>query len=366
MRKTFQLLIVVIIVLVGYIVLDFVQSRADEKLFQEELKSTIQGQVITNETINQGIAKEILVKMPWPSFEGNTTSKTVSPTEAIVKSQLRLNGIIIDPPRPATAFIEDTVSKQSGWYIENERINEWTIIKITADEVTLRNDSGEIARLTIERSWGADLTQGVVNIVKGAKDIISMASPLNMSDLANIIEPMLKKDVPTEQFRPQIKALINTVPRKVIEDQLQAVGIAPSEIPPDTDLTDYAMKLLTIGRNEQVATTGAVVELSFSLQVNKNNSPMTPTNTFPTGKYRIYTCFPNKDALKGMPKVIIRWNNQTSGETVSMKLHQLDANAPYNFIWLEQKDGWTSGQYEVELFRVNTAEKVASGTYRVE
>ncbi|MFA5795218.1 MAG: hypothetical protein WC980_09185 [Candidatus Brocadiia bacterium] len=366
MKRTFQLLIVVIIVLGGYIVLDFVQSRADEKLFQKQLETSVTGPAISNETINRGIAKEILVKMPWPSFEGTNVGKPVSQADVVVKSQLRLNGIIIEPGRPATAFIEDLISKQSGWYIENERLNEWIIVKITEDEVTLRNNAGEISRLTIERTWGAAITNSVVDLVKGAQNIVNMASPANMADMAKIIEPMLKKDVPIEQLRPQIQAIINTLPRKVIEDQLQTLGIAPSEIPPDTNLTDYAIKLLAIGRNEQVTISGAVVDMLFSLQVNKDNSPMTPTKILPIGKYRIYACFPNKDALKGISKAIIRWNNQTSGETVSMKLHSLDPNAPNNFIWLEAKEGWTRGTYEVELFRVNTAEKVASGIYRVE
>ena len=366
MKRTYQILVMIIVILMAYLVVDFFQGRAEVTAYQEQLGKITAGPSgpTTDSSIgagNKNIFGDLATLFGKPQ---NQPATTINPT---VKAPLKLNGFIAEAGKPTIAIITHTTDNNfSGWYKSGERLGEWEIISIDADKETImiRNNAGVIDTITMG-GWGTGLIDRITAGYEAAKDTIQTAP--EMANIKAVAEAWMDKSVPIEQIRPKMKALIESLPPRFIDEGLKAQGMSRDDISKDMDLTDYAVRILQIGRNEQIPTVANPLAITFALQVNADNSPMTPTNVFPAGKHRIYACFPNKDVLKGVTKVIARWTNQTTAEAVRVQPYQLNSAAPYNFIWMEKKtEEWQRGTYSVELFKVGTAEKIAGGVYRVE
>lgn len=366
MRRTYQILVMIIAVLVAYLVVDFFQGRAEVAAYQGKLGEIVSGppgRETGSSTVPGG--KNISGDL-GSLFWGKNTAQPVAVNPA-VKAPLKLNGFIAEIGKPTIAIITHTADNNlSGWYRQGERIGDWQIISIDADKETVevRNTAGVTETIDMG-NWVAGLVGQAANVIQGAKEVIQVAP--EMANIKAVAEAWMDRSVSIDEIKPKLKALINSLPPGLIDEGLKAQGMSRADISKDMDLADYAVRILQIGRNESVPAVTNPVEITFALQVNADNSPLTPTNSFPAGKHRIYACFPNRDALKGATKIIARWTNQTTAEAVRVQPYQLNPTVPYNFIWIEKKtEEWQRGTYSVELFTVGTAEKIAGGVYRVE
>jgi tetratricopeptide (TPR) repeat protein len=88
----------------------------------------------------------------------------------------------------------------------------------------------------------------------------------------------------------------------------------------------------------------------FSTEVNKDNSPISPSDSFKIGTKRIYASFANSGSLKGFSKLITQWTNTKTKEVVCLDKKTLDPKAKFNYIWVDMNNGWQVGKYKVELF----------------
>jgi len=138
-----------------------------------------------------------------------------------------------------------------------------------------------------------------------------------------------------------------------------AISVTPKKNTPG----DYNDIMINIHRAISVPGTG--LPIFFTLRVNPDNSPVSPTTIFKSTDQRIYACFQNQGTLKGLTNVICRWTNKTTKEVMKLETKPIDSNAPYNFIWLEKREGWPVGEYAVELFNAKTWVHLAHGTFMV-
>lgn len=240
-------------------------------------------------------------KTPVAQKEKAKPLSTTAQQSEIQKPNLQLNGIILEKGRLPIANISNLSTNQGGWFKENDEIGEWVIVNIGENSVTFTKKD-ELFTLPL---WH-DQNGNNDTLIKIWGDCCSSRQP------------------------------------------------------------NWTERMSQILNNEAITTTDVIAGLSFAFQVNADNSPLTPTDMFVAGRYRIYCCFPNRDKLKGITTIIARWTNQTTAEVIALKPYELDPVAPYNFIWVEKKsEEWEKGGYQVEVFRMDTLDKIAIGTYKI-
>jgi uncharacterized protein YoxC len=91
--------------------------------------------------------------------------------------------------------------------------------------------------------------------------------------------------------------------------------------------------------------------LTFSTEVNPDNTPVTPTMTFTTNTQRIYACFKNEEPLAKLKTVIVKWVNVTTQEIMYWKCFEIDPKKPYNFVFLSYQDKWIPGAYLISIYK---------------
>lgn len=321
-----------------------------------------------------GISLEDLKNLGELFFpSANKTKSAVTSGHQSGESFFRLIGTIIEDGRPNIAFISDTSGNQSSrtMYYESDRIKEWTVTKIKDGEVTLTNGDGRRIKLTIQGDLIDDTPREPPSPPPQPPPPTPPLPPPDTDDglpleVITAIYKIMNKSTPLNEVDDIIDSNTGKIPRSKIVMLMGKVGIPSDVIPEGPALKEYLKRLARIYREEAIIPTGDVMTLTFAMQVNADNSPLMPTNAFPAGKYKIYTCFANAQNLKGISKIYIRWKNQGTNETLYMNLYSVNPSAGYNFAWLQPKDGWQKGVYEVEAFNINTLGKVAIGTYKIE
>ncbi len=302
----------------------------------------------------------------------NKTKSAVTSGHQSGESFFRLIGTIIEDGRPNIAFISDTSGNQSSrtMYYESDRIKEWTVTKIKDGEVTLTNGDGRRIKLTIQGDLIDDTPQEPPFPPPQPPPPTPQPPPSDPwvppPDVIIAIYKIWDKATPLNEVDDIIDSTTGKIPRATIVMFMGKAGIPSDVIPEGPALKEYLKRLARIYREEIIAPPSDVMALTFASQVNADNSPATPANTFPAGKYKIYTCFANTQNLKGASKVYIRWKNQGTNETLYVNGYSVNPSAAHNFAWLQPKDGWQKGVYEVEAFNINTLGKVAIGTYKIE
>jgi len=103
----------------------------------------------------------------------------------------------------------------------------------------------------------------------------------------------------------------------------------------------------------------------FSLQVNPDYSPISPTTTFRPNTKRIYACFKNEGVLANLYKVIAKWTNQTNKNIIDWQTFPLTPDAKYNHVWVKL-DNWDVGKYLVSIYKQSwDVEPVACGEFEI-
>jgi len=172
-----------------------------------------------------------------------------------------------------------------------------------------------------------------------------------------------------EAVEQYIGEMARTLPPAFIRDFIkQNTGLAEDDMPKDdAKLGEYGKNIFRLmqGSQPNIIEGQAIENVSFALRVNADNSPISPTVIFKPNKRRIYACFQNQGTLEGLTKVVTRWTNKTTKEVVKLDTKQIDPNAPFNFIWVEKREGWPTGEYAVELLSTKEFALIAQGMFTV-
>lgn len=144
---------------------------------------------------------------------------------------------------------------------------------------------------------------------------------------------------------------------------LAELGLSPEELA-RTKPAELITSLLKIAQGE-IAQGGAPIY--FTTQVNESdNSPIGAKASFTANDLKIYACFKNEGALAKLNQVIVYWANISKGEIVYWGCQPIDPDAPYNYIWVEEKSKWASGSYLVVLFKeAKDTNPLAQGKFEV-
>lgn len=294
--------------------------------------------------------KEVVMKRNiFAKVTPKLTVNVISP-----QTRFKLTGIAFDPKRFSAAFIYDSVKKIDAAYYEGDPLDEWTIKKIERQRVILINANKDEAVLTQIPDTVSASNQ--ISLPKG-----------NRGDEFTSHKPETERITPerVNEITKGIKEILkNTSPEFIYDKIEEYVDISRTDISPNVKLDDYATRLLLL--NEGADISGQGEGMTFGTTVKQDNAPINPTTTFnATRDKRIYASFPNAGLLQGLSKVSTRWMNATNGEIAYLGTQPINAAAPNNYIYVEKAKGWSKGIYQVELYRVDTMDKVAQGRFEI-
>ncbi|MBI5779394.1 MAG: hypothetical protein HZA49_08050 [Planctomycetes bacterium] len=361
MLKMYYIVLVVIVGLVIWLVADFARNSAQARDILSDINKL--GGTTGGPTIDLPPSLP-----PHPGdlpdiFKPRVEVVPVAPPPVTVAAgpNYILTGTIIEPSGP-TAFISNPTTNVEYTCKIGTKIDEWEVIEIIPEEVKIRNRNGDIRTLPVQKSWTGpkfdlggkiEIPPEIINI-PGAQDMIKRVSEGKES---------------IEVVEQTIDALAKTLPPAFIRDFIkQNIGLAEEDMPKDdAKLGDFGKNLFRLLQGEQPnpAQSQSLENVTFTLRVNPDNSPVSPQTLFKPGDRRIYACFQNQGSLQGLAKVVTRWTNRTTKEIIGFGPKALNPGTPYNFIWWEKKDGWPVGEYEVELLNAQTLGKIAAGKFSI-
>jgi len=367
MNKLYILLVIIIVGLIVWLVTDLMENKVEADRILN-----ISAPVTGTDGAPMVFAPAKTPRSSWPAFFGPKIAEELVVEKMPSAPNFILTGIIIEP-KVSKAFILLPSGNEEKVCRVGDKIDGWEIVQIVPDEVKLVNTAGEVFMLRFPKTWvkpdmpGAPHTTVVTSLIKDVLQNNNIELPAGISP--ELLNSLLKGGEPSAVVNEQLRAVVDLLPPAYVRDMItKLTDLGKEDIPEDdTKLGTFASDLFKVvsGETPKTATDAPLEEITFSTTVNPNNSPLAPKNQFKPSDKRLYACFANKGTLLKQPKVVTRWTNRTSGQIEYLSSKLINQDAEYNYIWVEKKDGWPMGEYEVELLRTQTMEKIASGFFTI-
>ncbi|MBI4833529.1 MAG: hypothetical protein HY811_01745 [Planctomycetes bacterium] len=268
-----------------------------------------------------------------------------------------LKGIIFDPKNKllCSAIINYLPLNKEKPYYEEDDIYGWSVKLIEKSKVILINTRTREELILTTASDTLASGSGSGNTPTPLKPEEYKSYPIDREKLSKM---------PMEQIKQEIKTMLKDLPPEFIYEKIEEfTGITKTEITPNIKLDDYATNLFMISQGGTVPGDGE--KIVFGAQVNPDNTPLNQSTNFKTTDTRIYASFPNQGGLAGLSKVIVRWSNTTDGTIAYLGTKPINPNSTHNYVYVEKRKGWAKGIYLVELFKVDTTEKIALGRFEI-
>lgn len=141
------------------------------------------------------------------------------------------------------------------------------------------------------------------------------------------------------------------------------LGLADKDISPELQPEEYYRRAWRISYLEEV--TGGTEKILFDTRTVSKLEPEDPGTVFKVKDRKILAFYSSAGSLKGEKRVLVRWMNMADRSSVYLGVEQFKTGFTDHYVWVKNKKNWTQGAYRVELFRVDTLEKVAEGVYKV-
>ncbi len=111
-------------------------------------------------------------------------------------------------------------------------------------------------------------------------------------------------------------------------------------------------------------------KVSFPVGLAARSFDLTGTarDRFRPGERRIYACLDAGPEPKGIPGVLVRWDEEGYGSDTLVYLHYqtLNLNRRWNYVYFDRQEPWPPGTYHVRFFQIGEPMLLlAEGTYVV-
>lgn len=222
-----------------------------------------------------------------------------------------------------------------------------------------------------------------------------------VSDLRKRLDQMIKKALFQEEY---ISLLIDNLDKIVEEDinrpidelisqKLEAlnlndqemmgliqsfIDIDPDDVPREIPIMDFAVRLVKIAANgvltpveiESIKNALPPVPVYFDTSTNPDYSVKDPRETFFSEQTRIFASFDSSQLTDDnvlVDSVLVKWYRTDQPQILLMKSFPIRPLSNYNHIWLDRPQGWSRGNYQVEIYSFQDDTKLfASGQYNIE
>ena len=171
--------------------------------------------------------------------------------------------------------------------------------------------------------------------------------------------------------RADVKALAESLTKQVPRTEIAEVLHRYLGLPRQTIMTaeDPADSLMSL--YDSVTGTTPVTELCAPLVITDycttDARVFGHTQVLPAGVKRVYAVFENSGSLRGLDNVLVVWRMPADETKVYSKCESLQANAAYNYVWLQVDQGWPAGAYQVEFYNpCNDAVALAKKQFHIQ
>jgi hypothetical protein len=161
------------------------------------------------------------------------------------------------------------------------------------------------------------------------------------------------------------------------EDALESLlfdltGITPEDIPHTLSIQEFAAQVTAIATKDiwTLKEGGSWPEDSTVTDIRFGTSPRPPEPTdslrtrFSTFDTRIFAVFDT--SAYAYPSVLLRWCRVDQPELIILQKYEIDPHAASNYVWYNNREGWPSGQYRVEVYSLGeNFRMMSSGQYEV-
>jgi len=363
-NKIYYLILIIIVGLVSWLVIDFVQNKLQADNILHDLPKPT-----PTDTSPPVFSPPILPQIDWNiMWASKTEEKLVPVTTTTPKPNFILTGVISDPIN-LTSFIAliliPAKNNEERRCRIGDKIDEWEIIEIIPDEVKLKNSqSGTVEPIRIQKPW----TNPITAPKQFNEAIKNITGQVNIPGIPpELINNILSGNEPREKVEAYLKSAVASLPPVYVKELIEKfTGISKEDMPADDKLGEYSTKLFAMFEGgPPISDTLSAENILFATSVNADNSPIAPTNSFKSSDRQIYACFANQGPLTGLSKLVHRWTNKNTGEVIRLETRSINPNTPWNFIWVRMIDSWQVGEYEVQLFKTQTLEKIAIGNFTI-
>jgi hypothetical protein len=193
-------------------------------------------------------------------------------------------------------------------------------------------------------------------------------------------KPLLNS--PGDQAADHLEASIHDDIRRIEEPGLRSdalasllydfIGITPEDIPPTLSIREFAAQVAaivtkdiwTLKEGGSLPEDSTVTDIRFGTSPRPPEPAESPRTRFSIYDTRIFAVFDT--SAYALPSVLLRWCRVDQPELIIFQKYEIDPHAASNYVWYNNKEGWPSGQYRVEVYSLGESFRImSSGQYEV-
>lgn len=174
------------------------------------------------------------------------------------------------------------------------------------------------------------------------------------------------RDLPREEIRIAVEAYVSMQSKDQLAETLHQYLGMPFDLFYSIDKPeDYLMEVVDLVR-EEVDQSTPKSNLIITDACTEDGAVSGAIHILTEGTSRIYAVFENSDALQGIENIYAVWRDLNDDSMTFSEYEPLRIGSAYNYVWLQLKDGWSAGSYQLDLADPKSPSRILATTkYKV-
>lgn len=286
--------------------------------------------------------------------------------EEEINLEFRMTGAIVLPQFKSSFILNTATSQegvfQEGSFLDSKEYGRWIVASIKQNETIIHqyHQDGSVAKehiLTIAPTTQTTKSTLAHIYMPGEKKFGLIKNGIDITSPESIDKALAKTPA------NEVLGIVRSIPDSIIESVLKVLpqdylkqkiqnsplGLAITE---DTFQGRNPSDIINMLRKSaDDYTPRGENMLSFALEVNSDNSPISPTYIFKPDTKKIYACFENKNPLSKLDRVVIKWANVSTQKIIYWSSFMINPDSPFNFIFVNPEGRWDTGHYLISIYR---------------
>jgi hypothetical protein len=168
------------------------------------------------------------------------------------------------------------------------------------------------------------------------------------------------------------RGLVRSAVANLGERQLETIVASTAQLSPEdleevSDLPAFATRLAEVAMEDVVEpsapATGAQ-RVMFTTAPETREPEIVARSSFTSDQRRIYAVFPTAEYERDA--VMMKWYRSDPPQILLFERYPIRPGEAYGYVWLQPKEGWEPGHYQVDIFAADEAvTRLARGHYTV-
>jgi hypothetical protein len=170
------------------------------------------------------------------------------------------------------------------------------------------------------------------------------------------------RDLPREDIRIAIEAYVSMQSKDQLAETLhQYLGMPYDLFYSIEQPEDYLEEVSDLVR-EDIDKPLRLTNLVITDSCSEDGAVSGATHIIPEGSQKIFAVFENCNALEGIETVYAVWRDLNDDSLSFSEYEPLREHSRYNYVWLEQEDGWKKGAYQLDLADSKSPSRILATT----